>query len=79
MNTEQPKASEMTYGQVFARFTAKYPTFAVDDYRPAASVGYGLIIWEKGTHDMYLVQYQPGLDEFFVLGRKERSHESILH
>ena len=77
--SEQPKASEMTYGQVFARFTAKYPTFAVDDYRPAAGVGYGLIIWEKGTHDMYLVQYQPGLDEFFVLGRKERCHESILH
>ncbi len=58
---------EMTHEQVFARLKAKYPTFVIDDYRPADGISYGLIVWEKETLNKWVVQYRPDLDEFFVL------------
>lgn len=64
------KIDELTYENIFDRFVTKYPTFKVDDYRPAADIGYSLLIWEKGTNDLYFVQYQPLYDEFLVLGKK---------
>lgn len=60
MNTEQ-----ITYGELFSMFTKQHPEIVVDDYRPAPGA-YALTVWEKETHNVYTVRYQPVCDQFTI-------------
>lgn len=58
--------TEMTYAQIIERFKQKFPSVVVSDYRPAAGIGYAIIVWSEQR--AYVMQYQPLLDEFFMIG-----------